>query len=161
MSEESSNLMELTAHIVAAYVGSNKLEVSEIPALVAGVHASLSGANQPTALVEPPTAKPTAAQIRKSITDDTLVSFEDGKGYRTLKRHLTTLGMTPSDYIAKWGLPSDYPTTAPSYSRQRSEMAKAIGLGSRGRAPIAPVVTPATKPKRAKLSLFKDPKVQS
>ncbi len=74
--------------------------------------------------------KPTAAQIRKSVTDAALISFIDGKPYKTLKRHLTTHGETLASYKAKYGLPGDYPSTAPSYSAQRSEMARRIGLGS-------------------------------
>ena len=73
--------------------------------------------------------KLTAGQIRKSISPDGLISFEDGKTYQTLKRHLTTRGMTIADYKAKWGLPSDYPATAPAYAAKRSALAKAAGLG--------------------------------
>jgi predicted transcriptional regulator len=79
--------------------------------------------------------KATPAQIRKSITRDALISFEDGKPYKTLKRHLTTFGLTIEQYRAKWGLPADYPTVAPSYSEARSAMAKALGLGQGGRKP--------------------------
>ena len=82
---------------------------------------------------EPEPIKLTAAQIRKSVTPDALISFEDGKPYKTLKRHLTTRGLTLAEYKTKWGLPTDYPTTAPSYSARRSEMAKSLGLGSGGR----------------------------
>jgi len=137
MSEEqqSPELIALTAEVVSAYVGNNKVAVSELPALVRSVYEALSIAGAPAAaeVVTVAVAKPTSAQIRKSITPDALISFEDGKPYKTLKRHLTTQGMTIAEYKAKWGLPNDYPTTAPSYSEARSAMAKALGLGLGGR----------------------------
>ena len=79
----------------------------------------------------------------------TLISFEDNKPYKSLKRHLTTRGMTPADYRAKWGLPSDYPMVHPTYSAQRSELAKAIGLGAKGRQPKG-ATKPAPKPRKAR-----------
>jgi len=92
----------------------------------------LLGALRPGGAAAPPkdsVEKPTAAQIKKSITPDGLVSFEDGKSYKTLRRHLTIRGLTPEAYRAKYGLPVDYPMTAPSYSAQRSALAKSLGLG--------------------------------
>ena len=77
--------------------------------------------------------KATAAEIRRSIRPDALISFEDGKSYKALKRHLTTRGLTVDQYRAKWGLPNNYPTVLPAYSRARSELAKAAGLGQKGR----------------------------
>ncbi len=83
--------------------------------------------------VEAPTARPTPpVSIKKSITDDYLVSLEDGQRYKSLKRHLSKRGLTPDEYRAKWGLPRDYPMVAPAYGRARSELAKVIGLGRRG-----------------------------
>jgi len=132
------SLIALTATIAEAFVTRNKVSPSELPELIRTVHGSLA---QATGQAEEPAeeiAKPTAAQIRKSITGDRLISFEDGKPYATLKRHLTRLGMTPADYRAKWDLPGDYPMTAPSYSARRSELAKQLGLGQGGRKAKAP-----------------------
>jgi len=133
MDEESlADLIYNTAAIVAAYVGNNSMAAGDLPALIATVHGALRNAGEPAAPVGESTLAPTRAQIRRSITDDALISFEDGRPYRTLKRHLSTRGLTPAAYKAKWGLPDDYPTTAPSYAQMRSRMAKAIGLGQAG-----------------------------
>lgn len=134
MSEQNAHLIELTAEIVANYVGNNTTPVSELPALIKATYGALAGVGAPEAAA-PAEAHPkaTPAQIRKSITPDALISFEDGKPYRTLKRHLTTMGLTVDEYKAKWGLPKDYPTVSPNYSEARSQMAKALGLGKGGR----------------------------
>jgi predicted transcriptional regulator len=129
---EDAKLIELTTGIVASFVENNNLSADDLPALIKTVHSALSSAGQPEAPVEEVT-KLTAAQMRKSITPDHLVSFVDGKGYKTLKRHLATHGLTFDEYKAKFGLPKDYPTVSPNYSAQRSAMAKAIGLGQGGR----------------------------
>ncbi len=128
-SSVDEEVMAMTAEIVAAYVGNNSLPVSAVPELVQTVHHALSGLgkNEPEQPAEP--LKP-AVSIRRSITPDYLVCLEDGKKLKMLKRHLrTTYGMTPEEYRAKWGLPSDYPMVAPNYAKQRSEFAKKIGLG--------------------------------
>ena len=123
-------LVEMTVDLVASYVERNHVQASELPALIATVHASLAGlgtANE----VAPEPAKPVPpVSIRKSVTDNHLISLEDGKPYQALKRHLTKLGMTPAEYRAKWGLPTDYPMVSPAYARKRSELAKSLGLGS-------------------------------
>ncbi|TXM66800.1 MucR family transcriptional regulator [Methylobacterium sp. WL12] len=128
----------MASELVAAYVSNNRVSVNELPGLIGTVHAALNGiasgtgaagASAPAEEVE----KPTAAQIRKSIRPDGLVSFIDGKPYKTLKRHLTKHGLNPHSYRAKFGLPADYPTTAASYSEARSALAKNIGLGRPGR----------------------------
>lgn len=141
MAEEhyKNDMIELTADVVGAFVGNNKVAVGDLPALIKSVHTALSAIGSPVTAAEsaPAVTQPTAAQIRKSITPDALISFEDGRPYKTLKRHLTTQGMTIAEYKAKWGLPKDYPTTAPSYSEARSAMAKALGLGQGGRKPKA------------------------
>jgi predicted transcriptional regulator len=124
----------MTTEIVASYVAGNSIEANDLPALIRSVFNALSGADAPVAEAEPENPKPTAAQIKKSITQDALVSFIDGKRYKTLKRHLTTHGLTVAEYKARYGLPADYPTTAPSYSEHRSAMARTMGLGSKGRA---------------------------
>lgn len=134
MAETNPKLIELTAEIVANYVANNSTSVSDLPALIKATHAALAGVDQPAPAAQgAEQPKATAAQIRKSITHDALISFEDGKSYKTLKRHLTTHGMTIAEYKAKWGLPNDYPTTAPAYSEARSQMAKSLGLGLGGR----------------------------
>jgi len=126
--------IEMTAGIVSAYVSNNAVSVQDLPALISATYAALAGAGEPVAPSPAEAAtKATPAQIRKSITPDALISFEDGKSYKTLKRHLTTQGITVAEYKAKWGLPQDYPTTAPAYSEARSAMAKALGLGQGGR----------------------------
>ncbi|TXI09302.1 MAG: transcriptional regulator [Rhizobium sp.] len=140
--------INLTAGIVAAYVENNTIAVGDLPALIKSVHAALNGVGSPEAAPVESVPKATAAQIRKSITPDALISFEDGKPYRTLKRHLTTMGLTVEEYKAKWGLPKDYPTVAPSYSEQRSAMAKSLGLGKGGRGGNRKVEAP--KPAKAK-----------
>lgn len=125
-------VIDQTAGIVAAYVSNNHVQVGELPALIAATHAALVGLGQPTAPAEPEVEKPTSAQIRKSISDDGIVSFIDGKSYKTLKRHLTGHGLDPRAYRERYGLPTDYPMVAPSYAAKRSELARSIGLGRKG-----------------------------
>lgn len=138
MSEEatggSPDLIQLAGDIVAAYVSNNHLQVGELPALIASVHAALNRFGNPSASQEPAeeVEKPTPAQIRKSISDDGIVSFLDGKRYKTLKRHLTSYGLDPRSYRERYGLPADYPMVAPAYAAQRSALAKQIGLGRPG-----------------------------
>ncbi len=127
-----TNLTEATAQIVSNFVAHNGVQATDLPRLIVSVHGSLASLGNPSAQPSAePVAKPTPAQIRKSITDDGLVSFEDGKAYKMLKRHLTRLGLTPAAYRQKWGLPDDYPMVLPSASLARSESAKARGFGRR------------------------------
>ncbi|MDP4021637.1 MucR family transcriptional regulator [Methylobacterium sp. NEAU 140] len=126
--------IERTVDVVAAYVSNNSIPTAELPALIVSVHEALnaiaSGSVAPSAeTVE----KPTSAQVRKSIRPDGLISFIDGKSYKTLKRHLTKHGLDPHSYRERYGLPADYPTTAANYSAQRSALAKSLGLGQPGR----------------------------
>ena len=130
---QSDNHIELTADIVAAYVSNNSLPPAGLAELIASVHRGLTGLRTPAEPAEVVVEKPTPAQIRKSITQDGLVSFVDGKTYKTLKRHLTGAGLDPASYRQRYGLPSDYPMTAPSYSEQRSALAKSLGLGQQRR----------------------------
>ena len=145
--------VELTSGIVAAYVSHNRISRAELPELIASVHRSLSSLAAPAA-PEPARPEP-RIPIRKTITPDHLISLEDGKPYRSLKRHLTTRGLTPETYRAKWGLPADYPMIASSYAKQRSDLAKSLGLGQkrgRGRdqaAAPAPA-KPSSKPARSR-----------
>ena len=116
----------LTSDIVSAYVSHNSVPRADLATLIASVHAALSGASKPTAVEEPPT--PPVA-INKTIRPDYIISLEDGRQYRSLKRHLTARGLTPEQYRAKWGLRPDYPMVAPNYSKARSDLARALGLG--------------------------------
>ena len=128
----SSAILQMTAEVVAAYVGNNPLPSIEITKAINAVHVSLTSLNDDGgAPAEPP--KP-AVSIGRSIKPDYIVCLEDGKKLKMLKRHLrTTYGMTPGEYRARWGLPSDYPMVAPNYAKQRSEFAKKIGLGLKPR----------------------------
>ena len=140
----SSSTLEMAGTIVSAYVAHNSLAMSELPGLIGNVHAALSGLGKDAA-TNPPIAasdKATPAQIRKSITPGALISFIDGKSYKTLKRHLTVHGLDPRSYRERYGLPADYPMVAPSYAERRSALAKAIGLGQpRGGIRAAPVTS--------------------
>ena len=123
----NDQLIELTADIVAAYVSNNPVPVGDLPGLIAQVHASIGGLNAPSAPAEEPLTP--RIPIKKTITPDFLVSLEDGKPYKSLKRHLSTRGLTPEEYRTKWGLPVDYPMVSANYAAQRSQLAKSIGLG--------------------------------
>lgn len=135
MDESTPNLTEMTTDIVSAYLSQNRVDPAQVGSLILSVHAALVGLGHPA--VEPETVvdKPTAAQVRKSITDGGLISFLDGRTYQSLKRHLTTRGMTPEGYRKQFGLPSAYPMVAPAYAARRSALAKAMGLGQGGRKP--------------------------
>jgi predicted transcriptional regulator len=130
---DHSAFIEQAVDIVAAYVSNNSVPVAELPTLLSGVHAALAGLGAPSASVEPKAEKLTAAQIRKSITPDALISFIDGKPYKTLKRHLSGNGLTIEQYRERFSLPRDYPSTAANYSAQRSALAKSLGLGNQRR----------------------------
>lgn len=135
MSENTENqiidFIDLASDIVCAYVSNNSVPVAELLNLVHSVHAALAGlANGAVQTATKDThEKPTAAQIRKSVMPDGIVSFLDGKTYKTMKRHLSTHGLDPHSYRQRFGLPAEYPMVAPSYAAQRSALAKSIGLG--------------------------------
>lgn len=146
--EDKPDVLTLTTEIVASYVGANThVQASEIPDIIRSVRAALMEDATPAAPAEPTHQKASAGQVRKSVTPDALYSFVDNKPYKTLKRHLTRHGMTFDEYRQRYGLPSDYPSVAPNYSIARSQMAKQLGLGARGRG--RPAATPA-KPGRKK-----------
>jgi predicted transcriptional regulator len=137
MTEETDHraaeLIDLTAEIVSAYVSKNPVPAIGLPELIASVHASLSGLGGPIApAVEPQTP---AVNPKKSVFPDYIVSLEDGRKFKSMKRHLGLLGMTPEQYREKWNLPKDYPMVAPNYAATRSALAKASGLGRKA-API-------------------------
>lgn len=135
--DQAANFSRLAADIVSAYVSNNPVRPVDLPELLSSVHAALSRLSHGGATDAAPVEKLTPAQIRKSITHDALISFEDGKPYKTLRRHLTIRGLTPDAYREKWGLPRDYPMTAQAYSDQRSKLALSLGLGQ-GRRKAAP-----------------------
>lgn len=132
---EREKLIEMTAKVVSSYVAANRVGASEIPMVISEVFSTLSGLGQPkadAAKLEP------AVPIRKSVTPDYIVCLEDGKKLKMLKRHLrATYNLTPDEYRAKWSLPPEYPMVAPNYTARRSEFAKQIGLGTKGRTKAA------------------------
>lgn len=139
MAEEAASLpyelVDLTGKIVAAYVANNSVPATELGALIRIVHTALIGITADSAAgagSAEEMVKPTAAQIGKSVTPDGLISFLDGRSYKTLKRHLTTHGLDPRSYRERFGLPSDYPMVSPDYAAKRSALAKQIGLGRPG-----------------------------
>ncbi|SDA11587.1 transcriptional regulator, MucR family [Methylobacterium sp. UNC378MF] len=128
-SDLNTDLIKCTASLVAAYVSRNVVGVGDLPVLIDQVHTAISVLQGSASGSGPGWTGPTAAQIESSIQQDGLISFIDGRSYKTLKRHLTAHGLTPERYRAKYGLPADYPMVAPGYAAKRSEIAKAIQLG--------------------------------
>ena len=124
----SEHLVELAGDIVAAYVSKNALSPADLPKLIGGVYVALAGLGHPPVALAAPPLKP-VVPVRKSVTPDYLICLDDGKRFKSLKRHLAALGMTPEQYRAKWHLPPDYPMVAPSYSEIRSQLARSNGLG--------------------------------
>jgi predicted transcriptional regulator len=131
MNVEGANIKELTALIVAAYVSKNTIVSSDLPVVIASVHAALSCAALNGA-VEPKVELVPAVSIKKSVTPEYIICLEDGRKLKSMKRHLRThYNMSPEEYRNKWGLPLDYPMTAPVYAATRSQLAKTMGLGQR------------------------------
>ncbi len=140
----SSGFVELTAEIVSAFVANNAVAILDLPKVIASVHGALASLDAPKAEAAPERPVPPVS-IKKSITPDYLISLEDGRQYKSLKRHLSGRGLTPQQYRTKWGLPADYPMVAASYAKQRSELAKALGLG---RLRSKPAPAPKRGPRR-------------
>ncbi|MPR12256.1 MucR family transcriptional regulator [Microvirga tunisiensis] len=138
--EQQLDFASITADIVSSYVANNAVHRTDLPNVIASVHAALQGLTAPKQ-TEPEKPEP-AVSIRRSITPDFLISLEDGKKYKTLKRHLGKLGLTAEEYRAKWGLPADYPMVAPNYAAKRSELAKSSGLGQRRKTTAKAVAAP-------------------
>lgn len=129
LEQRESELIELSSEIVAAYVGHNALSAADLPKLIAEVYAALKALGTTQMAVELEQPKP-AVTVRRSITPDYLICLEDGKKFKSLKRHLMTHHqLTPQQYREKWSLPVDYPMVAPNYSATRSSLAKTSGLG--------------------------------
>ena len=130
---DTPNTNGLTAEIVAAYVGNNSVAAADIPALINQVHSALLRVTSGEAQSPAEPLKP-AVPVKKSINPDFIVCLEDGKKFKSLKRHLRTqYNMTPEQYREKWGLPGDYPMVAPNYAAARSQLAKQMGLGQQRR----------------------------
>ncbi|TVR11695.1 MAG: MucR family transcriptional regulator [Salinarimonadaceae bacterium] len=134
MSDDTrAHYIELTAEIVSAYVSNNSLPTADLPALIREVHASIEGIATKAAEAPPEPQKP-AVPVKKSVTPDYIICLEDGKQFKSLRRHLRTqYALTPEEYRDKWNLPSDYPMVAPNYAKARSELAKEMGLGQQRR----------------------------
>ncbi|MGE3067215.1 MAG: MucR family transcriptional regulator [Hyphomicrobiaceae bacterium] len=130
-SADKKDIVGLTAEIVSAYVSNNTVAASDLPGLIGEVHDALGRAAQKVGQVEREELKP-AVTVKKSVMPDYLICLEDGKKFKSLKRHLRThYNLSPEEYREKWGLPPDYPMVAPNYAAARSELAKQMGLGTR------------------------------
>lgn len=129
---ENKELLTLTADIVAAHVSNNTVAIADLPLLIQKVHQSLSTIGHP--IEKQPERPVPAVPVKKSVTNDFIICLEDGKPLKMLKRHLkTAYNISPEEYRERWGLTPDYPMVAPNYAKQRSELAKKIGLGTRAR----------------------------
>ncbi len=129
----STNYVELAADIVSAYVSNNSVASSDLPALIGDIHSALVRVGSGTAEVQSEALKP-AVPVKKSITPDYIICLDDGKKFKSLKRHLRTqYDMTPEEYRERWSLPPDYPMVAPNYAHARSQLAKKMGLGQQRR----------------------------
>ncbi|TNC06268.1 MucR family transcriptional regulator [Methylobacterium terricola] len=154
---QALNPIERTSDIISAYMANNVVQPSALPDLIASVHAALQSISSPPPAEPEKLAPP--IPIRRTVTPSHMISLEDGKPYRTLKRHLSRRGLTPEQYREKWGLPRDYPMVAADYASQRSELAKNSGLGrrraggsalSKSAEPDAEVTDKATRPSRSR-----------
>jgi predicted transcriptional regulator len=129
--QNRADLVELTAEIISAYVSNNTVVATDLPAIIGDVHDALNKAAQRLGPVEREELRP-AVTVKKSVTPDHIVCLEDGKKFKSLKRHLRThYNLSPEEYREKWGLPHDYPMVAPNYAAARSQLAKQMGLGTR------------------------------
>ncbi len=132
--EDRSEIIEMTADIVSAFVSNNSVPATELPMLIQSVHRALSGVSTTAEPVESAPREP-AVPLKKSVNPDFIVCLEDGRKFKSLKRHLRPkYNMSPEEYRSKWGLPKDYPMVAPNYAKARSDLAKQMGLGQGGRA---------------------------
>ncbi|KAB1073989.1 MucR family transcriptional regulator [Methylobacterium planeticum] len=144
-----SSFVGLAVNVVSVYVSNHLVPARDLPELITSVHASLSGLSAAKRDTQPAVVRPSPAQIRKSVTADHLISFEDGKPYKTLKRHLTLRALTAEAYRAKYGLPRDYPMTAANYSARRAQLARDLGLGQQRRSSASNTPAPMTRAEEA------------
>ena len=146
---DTEQLITLTADIVSSHLANNTVAVNDVPNLIQQVHGALAGLSAPKE--EVPEAKSPVVSVRASVKPDYLVCMECGSKQKTLKRHLQTAhGMSPDQYRSDYGLPRDYPMAAPNYSAKRSELARSLGLGSKGRGKRVEKPAPAEAPKPAR-----------
>ena len=148
MDEQKTGLAELTSEIVAAFVANNSIRAADLPELIRSIYSTLGSLGK---IAEPVKAEPPkpAVPVKKSITDEYLISLFDGRKFKSLKRHLMAEhNMNPDEYRTMFGLPKDYPMVAPAYAKQRSSLAKSLGLGRKAAAP--PEVAPEPKPEAPK-----------
>jgi len=139
----SPDLIEMTTEIVSAFVSNSSLSASDLPALIHQIHKTLSDISTGAEAESAAPALTPAISVKKSITPDFLICLEDGRKFKSLKRHLRTkYDLTPEQYRAKWNLPKDYPMVAPNYAAARSNLAKQSGLGQGGRKPAAKTAKP-------------------
>jgi predicted transcriptional regulator len=125
------NLIELTAEIVSAYVSNNSIASNDVPSLIGEIHMALHRTATGGIETEQEPLRP-AVPIKRSVTPDSIICLEDGKKFKSLKRHLRThYDLTPEEYREKWGLPADYPMVAPNYAKARSALAREMGLGQK------------------------------
>jgi len=131
--EDKANIVDFTVDVVSAYVGNNTVPAAELPALIQSVFQTLTTLGT-VEEIKTEAPKEPAVSVKKSISNDFIVCLEDGRKFKSLKRHLRTkYNLSPEEYRAKWNLPKDYPMVAPNYARARSELAKQMGLGQGGR----------------------------
>jgi predicted transcriptional regulator len=130
VSENNADFVGLSADVISAYVSNNSVPSADLAALIAAVHSAFVGVGKGN---QEPVSQPLkpAVSIRKSVKPDFIISMEDGKPYKSMRRHLSARGITPEEYRRKWGLPHDYPMVAPNYAAARSEMAKKMGFGQK------------------------------
>ena len=158
MTENDNMLVELTVEIVSSYVANNSVPRAELEGLISSVHGSLRGLGNGTSVAAPveTAALVPAVPVKKSVTPDAIICLEDGKAFKSLKRHLgTKYNLTPEAYRQKWNLPANYPMVAPNYAAQRSALAKTMGLGKGRMAAVEKVKKPAgtgRKPGRPRAS---------
>jgi predicted transcriptional regulator len=126
--------IELAADIAAAFVSNNSVRPADLPTLIGDIHGALQRFSSGEAAVPEPEKLTPAVSIKKSVSDDYIICLEDGRRFRSMKRHLRiAYNLTPDEYRAKWGLPRDYPMVAPAYAKARSALAHQMGLGSKRR----------------------------
>ena len=153
MADDASDLKTMTADLIASFVSNNPITPTELPRLVRSVYSALGGLDLPPEPEPASHERPSPYQIKKSITPEALISFIDGKPYKSLKRHIQSRGMTVEDYRRTYGLPTSYPMVSEATSAMRSAFAKSIGLGRKAASPKPP---PA-KPKPSRTKRRKDP----
>jgi len=157
MNDRADKLRELVSNVAAAYFSNTHVSPTEIAGVLDQIASSLGAVGEGAGEAAPRAApageresRLTPAQIRNSVKPDGIISFEDGKSYKTLRRHLSSLGMTPAQYLQKWGLPSDYPMVAPNLSAVRSELARSMRLGRSAAPAPAPAPDGTTSSSRRK-----------